>query len=127
MGQLSEIQLRYLSAIYNLAQTMLDVGVADIAKAMGISKATASKMVGNLMNDGLVVREAYGKVYLTDVGFLAAKRLQQKMGLLVTLIPKMGLALDDEELRSVAYTLAVSLPEHALDHDNENWGRQQKS
>jgi hypothetical protein len=25
----------------------------------------------------------------------------------------MGLALDDDELRSTAYTLAVSLPEHA--------------
>jgi Mn-dependent DtxR family transcriptional regulator len=113
MGQLSEIQLRYLSAIYALAQAMLDVGVADIAKAMGISKATASKMVGNLMSDGFVVREAYGKVYLTDTGFLHAKRFQQKIDLLSTLIPKMGLALDEDELRSVAYTLAVSLPEHA--------------
>jgi Mn-dependent DtxR family transcriptional regulator len=115
MGQLSEIQLRYLSAIYNLAQTMLDVGVANIAKYMGISKATASKMVGNLMNEGFVVRETYGKVYLTDTGFLAAKRFQQKIDLLSTLIPKMGLALDDDELRSAAYALAVSLPEHTLE------------
>jgi Mn-dependent DtxR family transcriptional regulator len=115
MRQLSDIQLHYLTVIYDLAQTMLDVGVADIAKDRGVSKATATKMVGILVDAGLVVREVYGKIYLTDTGFLKAKRLRQKTERLSTLIPKMGLSLDADELRSVAYTLAVSLPEHALE------------
>jgi Mn-dependent DtxR family transcriptional regulator len=93
---------------------MPDVGVADVAKARGVSKATATKMVGLLVDMGLVVRKAYGKLYLTDTGFLRAKRLCQKADLLAALIPRMGLALDENELRRTAYLLAVSLPDEAL-------------
>jgi Mn-dependent DtxR family transcriptional regulator len=94
---------------------MPDVGISDIARVRGVSKATATKMVGVLVDAGLVVREVYGKIYLTDAGFLKAGRLRQKTELLTTLIPKMGLKLDGKQLQSAAYTLAVSLPEQALD------------
>jgi Mn-dependent DtxR family transcriptional regulator len=114
MSQLSDIQLHYLSIIYDLSQTMLGVSVSDVAKVRGVSKATATKMVGVLMDAGFVVRKAYKKIYLTDTGFLKAKQLRQKMELLSTLIPKMGLKLDEKELQSAAYILAVSLPEQAL-------------
>jgi Mn-dependent DtxR family transcriptional regulator len=117
MSQLSENQLRYLIIIYDLAQTMPGVGVVDIAKARGVTKATATWMVGVLADAGLVVREVYGirTIYLTDTGFLIAKRFRQKTELLSTLIPKMGLKLDGEELQNAAYALAVSLPDQVLD------------
>jgi Mn-dependent DtxR family transcriptional regulator len=117
MSQLSDIQLQYLIVIYNLAQTMPGVGVVDIAKTRGVSKATATKMVGVLVDAGLVVREVYGvrKIYLTDTGFLKAKRICQKAERLSALIPRMGLDLDESELRRVSYMLAVSLPEQALE------------
>jgi Mn-dependent DtxR family transcriptional regulator len=115
MSQLSDIQLQYLTVIYDLAQTMLDVGVADIAKAKGVSKAAVTRMVRVLMDAGLVVQETYGKIYLTDTGFLTAKRLRQKTELLSSLIPKMGLTLDREEVQRAAYALALSLPEQSLE------------
>jgi Mn-dependent DtxR family transcriptional regulator len=115
MRQLSDTQLHYLTVIYDLAQTMPGIGVSDIARVRGVSKATATQMVGVLVDAGLVFRESYGKIYLTEAGFQKAKRLRQKTELLSTLIPKMGLKLDGKELQSAAYTLAVSLPEQALD------------
>ena len=49
--------LRYLLTIYELSQERMDVGTADIAKAIDCSKASVTHMMSNLMEMGLLVRE----------------------------------------------------------------------
>lgn len=41
--------LRYLLTIYELSQERMDVGTADIAKAIDYSKASVTHMMSNLM------------------------------------------------------------------------------
>lgn len=115
MTGLTETHLRYLMAIYDLGRTTPDVGAAEIAKTLRVSKPSVTRMLGNLMDRGLVVRERYGKVYLTDTGFLLTKNLKRNMELLQTLIPKMELDLTEEELSDASYLLAAALPDRVFE------------
>ena len=93
--------LRYLLVIYELGQTKPDVGTADIAKAMDCSKASVTNMMSTLMEMGLLVRERYGKIYLTDVGFLLAKDMFRAVEALKARLPALGLELTDGEIGAV--------------------------
>ena len=73
MAVLREAHLRYLPAIYKLGKSNPNVGTQAVAKALNCSKASVTKMMATLMDMNLLVREKYGKIYLTDTGFLLAK------------------------------------------------------
>ena len=83
--------LRYLLTIYELSQERMDVGTADIAKAIDCSKASVTHMMSNLMEMDLLVRERYGKIYLTDTGFLLARDMFRAVTELQKRIPAMDL------------------------------------
>ncbi len=112
--ELTETHLRYLLTIYELAQTTPDVGAAGVARALNVTKPSVTRMLGILMDKGLLVRERYGKIYLTDTGFLLAKGFRRRVEALKERIPAMALELTEEELLNTACLLAASLPEHAL-------------
>ena len=112
MMELTQTHLRYLLAIYDLAQTTPGVSAGDVSKVLAVSKPSVTRMMGLLMERGLLVRERYGKVFLTDAGVLAARDYQGRMERLRELIPKMGLSLSEEEQADTAYLLAAALPEH---------------
>ena len=97
MAELREAHLRYLLAIYELGKSTPDVGIQAVARALSCSKASVTNMMANLMELSLLVRERYGKIYLTDAGFLLA----------------MGFELTEEEATALAYTMVVNLPEHS--------------
>ncbi|MCI8943998.1 MAG: hypothetical protein HFF71_13485 [Oscillospiraceae bacterium] len=77
MAELREAHLRYLLAIYELGKSNPDVGTQAVAKALNCSKASVTKMMAILMDMNLLVREKYGKIYLTDTGFLLAKDINR--------------------------------------------------
>ena len=110
--ELRESHLRYLLVIYELGQVTMDVGTADIAKALDCSKASVTNMMSNLMEMGLLVRERYGKIYLTDTGFLWARDLFRCMVEICKRLPALGLDMTAEESRSLAYAITLNLPEH---------------
>ena len=112
MAELRETHLRYLLAIYELGKSMPDVGIQAVAKAMNCSKASVTKMMDNLMERDLLVRERYGKIYLTDTGFLLAKELFRCVEVIRERLPAMGFELTEEEATALAYTMVVNLPEH---------------
>lgn len=112
MAELREAHLRYLLAIYELGQTKPDVGTLDISRALGYTKASVTKMMGILMDMGLLVREKYGKVYLTDTGFLLAKDLLRCVEILRERLPSLGLDLTAEETADLVHTIVANLPEH---------------
>lgn len=112
--ELTETHLRYLLAIYDLGRITPDVGAVEIAKVLHVSKPSVTRMLGILMDKKLLVRERYGKIYLTDTGFLAARDFKRKVERLQALIPQMGLELTEEERLDAACSLAAVLPEHAF-------------
>ena len=72
MMELTQTHLRYLLAIYDLAQTTPGVSAGDVSKVLAVSKPSVTRMMGLLMERGLLVRERYGKVFLTGKNGTAA-------------------------------------------------------
>ena len=57
MAELREAHLCYLLAIYEWGGNDPQVGIQAVAKALNCSKASVTKMMGILMNIGLLARE----------------------------------------------------------------------
>ena len=57
MMQLTKTHLRYLLAIYELAQTSPGVSAGAVAKVLAVSKPSVTRMMNLLMDRGLLVRE----------------------------------------------------------------------
>ena len=116
MAELRESHLRYLLAIYELSRSDPDVGIQAVAGELNCSKASVTKMVGNLMDMKLLVREKYGKIYLTDTGFLLAKDLLRCVEVIRERLPAMGLDLTEDETEDYIRMLVVNLPEHCRNY-----------
>ena len=114
MDRLSETHLRYLLTIYHLGQTVPDVSVIQIAQTLNVSKPSVTNMLNNLMN-GLLVKERYGKIYLTDTGFLLAKNFELRVEALCERLPNLNLDLSEDEQLNTAYLLAAALPTHIFE------------
>ena len=89
------------------------MGIQAVARALSCSKASVTNMMANLMELSLLVRERYGKIYLTDTGFLLAKELFRCVEVIRERLPAMGFELTEEEATALAYTMVVNLPEHS--------------
>ena len=109
--ELTEAHLRYLQAIYDCSRQTLEVSPAAVAQALKVSRPSVTRMLGILMDKGYLVREPYGKIYLTDRGVLLARKFSKRAEELKTRIPRMGLHLSAEEIAQTAYQLAAILPE----------------
>lgn len=68
----------YLEIIYILSERGLKVGITDIAKALVVSKPSATKAIKILKNENLVSQEKYGKIMLTKEGEKAAITVYDK-------------------------------------------------
>lgn len=68
----------YLEAIYELSGDGRGARVSDIAKRLGVTKASTNSAVSTLAEKGLVVNEPYREVYLTREGFALAQATAQK-------------------------------------------------
>ena len=65
---LSDTNLRYLFAIYSISQTKTVVSSMEVARTLDVTKPSVVRVLESLMRRGLVVKERYGKIYLTDRG-----------------------------------------------------------
>lgn len=111
MAELREAHLRCLLAVYELGRSKPGVGTQDIAKALSCSKASVTKMMGILVDMDLLVRERYGKIYLTDTGFLLARDLFLCVEGIRERLPAMGLGLTEEEVEEYIRVMVMNLPE----------------
>ena len=83
-----------------------------------------SNLMSNLMEMGLLVRERYGKIYLTDTGFLLAKDLFHCVKEINQRLPVLGLDMTAENSKNLAHTIVLNLPEHyrkELSCNHMNW------
>ncbi|WP_312612421.1 MarR family transcriptional regulator [Oscillibacter sp.] len=115
MERLTPAHRRYLAAIYDLSHAMPDVSTVELAKALHVTKPSVTRMSAVLMDKGFLVRKRYGKIYLTDTGFLAARDFKRKALQLQSLLPRLGLDLTEGESFELSCLLAASLPERALE------------
>ena len=72
---LSPTQIRYLLLIRQMSSDNTGVRSADIARKLGISRASVHKAISSFEGTDLVGKERYSTVTLTDRGIRAADSL----------------------------------------------------
>ena len=112
--ELTSAHLRYLLAIYEVSQTHLDISSRSIAEKLGVTKPSVVRILNLLMEQGMIVKEYYGKIYLTDRGIWVAKRVQQELHAILAHFPPVSGELTDEERFTAALALTAALPERVF-------------
>lgn len=88
-------------------------GDTGCGKGSELLESLCHKHDGQSNGLSLLVRERYGKIYLTDTGFLLAKELFRCVEVIRERLPAMGFELTEEEATALAYTMVVNLPENS--------------
>ena len=57
-----------------ISQTHLDISSRSIAEKLGVTKPSVVRIMNLLMERGMIVKEHYGKIYMTDRGIWVAKQ-----------------------------------------------------
>ena len=65
----------YLEMIYRIHSRGIAVRIGVLAESLNVKPSSATKMVGNLKKQGLVLSEKYGYITLTDTGCKLGKYL----------------------------------------------------
>ena len=107
----------YLEAIAMLGGTLeTSVRSVDVAKQMGVSKASVNKAIGLLKEKGYVEQPYYGDITFTELGYNYAKAVYKRHRYLTTFLSKaLGIAEDVAEDEAC-------LMEHAISDDSfEKW------
>ena len=116
--ELTSAHLRYLLAIYEVSQTHLDISSRSIAEKLGVTKPSVVRVMNLLMERGMIVKEYYGKIYLTDRGIFVAREVKHQLDEVLAHFPPVEEELTDEERFTAA---ATSTP--ASTHWLRNWPR----
>ena len=124
--QLTAAHLRYLLAIYEVSRTHLDISSRSIAEKLGVTKPSVVRILNLLMEQGMIVKEYYGKIYLTDRGIWVAKRVQQELDAILAHFPPVSGELTGEEQWNAALAMTSALPQRLFTADYERMGRRRK-
>ena len=105
---LTEAHLRYLLAIYEVSQTHLDISSRSIAEKLGVTKPSVVRIMNLLMERGMIVKEHYGKIYMTDRGIFVAKEVQAQLERVLQNFPPVNIELTEEERFAAALALRAA-------------------
>lgn len=82
MANIHESGENYLELILDISKTQKEVRSIDIARRLGVSRASVSKALGVLREAGMVEPAYYGKVVLTEEGIKRASEVRKRHDLL---------------------------------------------
>lgn len=105
-------QIRCLLAVLALSEAYEHIESKDVAHLLGI-KATVHNALGVLQGKGLIEKERYGSVNLTDEGLSLARKLETRRDDL-TLLFSGKLGLSPEEGARAAITLMGELSQESI-------------
>jgi DtxR family transcriptional regulator, Mn-dependent transcriptional regulator len=104
----------YLERIYWLEEAELPITGANIARAMQVSPPTVHEMVGRLVNDGFITRNADKSLVFTDDGRDRAGRIVRRHRLVERFLTDvLGVPWDDvhEEAERLEHAMSPTLEE----------------
>ena len=117
--ELTSAHLRYLLAIYEVSQTHLDISSRSIAEKLGVTKPSVVRIMNLLMERGMIVKEHYGKIYMTDRGIWVAKQVDRELKTILTHFPPFSEPLSEEERFTAALAMTSALPERIFTGEYE--------
>ena len=86
----------------------------SIAEKLGVTKPSVVRVLNLLMERGMIVKEYYGKIYLTDRGIFVAREVKKQLDEVLAHFPPVEEALTDEERFTAALALTAALPERVF-------------
>lgn len=121
MNELSYSQKKYLFAIYKLCQSSGETKSSEVAKIVGVSKASTAAMAAKLCESGYIKKEHYGQISLTESGIKAANSIYTNCVIIKEFLENtLGLeaeAADSDAVKIVVHTSEKTvnkLAEHIL-------------
>lgn len=116
MIKISKSQEDYLSAIVMLGgSTACSIRSVDIAKSMGVSKASVNKAISFLKENDLVNQPYYGDVTLTEAGLEYGKKIVERHNLLVVFMER-ALGIDAETAECEAHLMEHAISDRSFEH-----------
>ena len=106
--------IRCLLAVLALSDTSERVASKDVAHLLGVRKPTIHNTLLALQERGLIDKERYGDVHLTDEGLAAARRLERQRDDLALLFAR-ELGLESEEAVRAAILMISELSEDSVE------------
>ena len=101
----------YLRVIFELSKSKESIRSSDVAEKLGITRASVSRMMTELKKSGLIEKEKYGSVVLTERGYKLAAQIKNKHDLIKLFLTNvLGVS------ESIANIDACSM-EHAVSHE----------
>ena len=88
--------------------------LTQIAEKLGVTKPSVVRVLNLLMERGMIVKEYYGKIYLTDRGIFVAREVKKQLDEVLAHFPPVEEALTDEERFTAALALTAALPERVF-------------
>ena len=111
--ELTNTNIRYLLAIYELSQVRLEVSSKDIARVLTVSRASVTSMMSILIEKRMVDKERYGKIHLTPLGRTLARELGGQAGQVAREL-QARMDLSGEEAWKAACAAVSELPRRCL-------------
>lgn len=87
----------YVELISDLIMNKGEARLVDLSKRLGVSSATASKVIARLKREGLVESEPYRSLFLTPMGDALATQARHKHKIVVGFLCALGLSRDIAE------------------------------
>lgn len=86
----TELVEDYVELIADLIDRNGEARAVDLARRFGVAQATVAKMLRRLVERGLVVRERYRAVLLTDAGRALAEQSRRRHALVLEFLLALG-------------------------------------
>ena len=80
----------YVELIEDLIKNEGEARVVDIAKHLGISKATVNQTINRLTKKGLVISKPYRSIHLTNIGKQIARKTRQRHNIVYNFLISLG-------------------------------------
>jgi len=111
---LTRREVEYLKAAFNILLEKGSVGSLDIANSLGVSCATASETLKKLSEKGMVMREPWRGVRLTELGLKEVSRIIRNHRVFETYAHKL-LSVSLEEACECARRVELHLSDKIVD------------
>jgi len=109
----------YLETILMFCEQHGSARSVDIAAHLGVTKPSVVRIMNLLMERGMIVKEHYGKIYMTDRGIWVAKQVDRELKTILTHFPPVGEPLSEEERFTAALAMTSALPERIFTGEYE--------
>lgn len=87
-----EIAQDYVEAIADLASTVGEARVVDLARRLGVTHVTVNRTLARLQRDGYVNTRPYRAIFLTEAGRKLAEESKQRHEIVVAFLQSLGIS-----------------------------------